>query len=54
METILVVSLGHTHRAHHGFGEWSHEQGNYSTLVFLYDVIFGTAAGPLREPVSGS
>ncbi len=54
METILVVSLGHSHRAHHDFSEWSHEQGHYSTLVFLDDVIFGTAAGPLREPVSSS
>ncbi len=34
------------------FGEWSHGQGNYATLVFLYDVLFGTAALPHHPPTS--
>jgi sterol desaturase/sphingolipid hydroxylase (fatty acid hydroxylase superfamily) len=50
LERIIV--LPDTHRAHHGFGEWSHEQGNYSTLVFLYDVIFGMAAWPHHPPAA--
>ncbi|MBW2396772.1 MAG: sterol desaturase family protein [Deltaproteobacteria bacterium] len=50
LECIIVFP--DTHRAHHGFGEWSHEQGNYSTLVFFYDVIFGTAALPHHPPAS--
>ena len=50
LERIIV--LPDTHRAHHGFGEWSHEQGNYSTLLFLYDVVFGTAAWPHHPPAA--
>lgn len=50
LERIIV--LPDTHRAHHGFGEGSQERGNYSTLIILYDVIFGTASWPHRPPAS--
>lgn len=59
---VGVIVLSDTHRAHHGFGEWSHEQADCATLVFFFDVLFGTTALPhhplaatrLRQPVSES
>ena len=47
-----VITLPDTHHAHHGQGRWSNPMGNYATLLFFFDVIFGTAQFPHHRPES--
>ena len=48
-----VVSTPTTHAAHHGRhaeDPGTHYRGNYGNLLFLWDVIFGTARITRRRP----
>ena len=50
-----VVSTPTTHAAHHGRhaeDPGTHYKGNYGNLLFLWDVIFGTARITRRRPAS--
>jgi len=50
-----VISTPCTHAAHHGLHESdgvTHYRGNYGNLLFLWDVIFGTAVITRRRPTA--
>ncbi len=50
-----VISTPATHAAHHGLSAEdgiTHYRGNYGNLLFLWDVLFGTAKITRRYPVS--
>ena len=49
-----VISTPATHSAHHGLSESdgvTFYKGNYGNLLFLWDVLFGTARISRRRPV---
>jgi sterol desaturase/sphingolipid hydroxylase (fatty acid hydroxylase superfamily) len=41
-----VLALPDTHHMHHGLGEKGDDHVNYSSFLFMWDVIFGTAKFP--------
>ena len=50
-----MISTPATHAAHHGLSAEdgiTHYKGNYGNLLFLWDVLFGTAKITRRYPVS--
>ena len=50
-----LISTPSTHSMHHGLNEddgVTHYRGNYGNLLFLWDIIFGTAKITRKRPVS--
>jgi sterol desaturase/sphingolipid hydroxylase (fatty acid hydroxylase superfamily) len=48
-----VISTPATHAAHHGLNQSdgvTHYQGNYGNLLFVWDMIFGTAKITRKRP----
>ena len=43
------ITLPDAHHAHHGMGQYEHGNGNYAPMIFLYDVIFGSARVPVQR-----
>lgn len=44
-----VITTPDAHHAHHGMGDEANPNGNYTPMLFFYDVIFGTAKLPVKE-----